>query len=169
MGCVSAIKRLMNTQPAATWTTKHTYKFMSLPCSQAKQKSSQVQTYWLTKLSNGVTYWLRTSSTELLLWEEFNNRMFFIVRQTEACATLFMSLQHIMPSFFSTYFTKNVLLQSSPLPQDVTKQTIAVNTGRVLQSYVNHTYLLFEKEPPLVYSNPASWLQCKRRCTWCFQ
>ena len=91
--------------------------------------------------------------------------MFFIVRQTEACATLFMSLQHIMPSFFSTYFMKNVLLQSSPLPQDVTKQTIAVNTGRVLQSYVNHTYLLFEKEPPLVYSNPASLLQCKRRCT----
>ena len=50
-------------------------------------------------------------------------------------------------------------------PKDVTKQTIAVNTGRVLQSYVNHTYLLFEKEPPLVYSNPASLLQCKRRCT----
>ena len=152
MGCVSAIKRLMNTQPAATWTTKHTYKFMSLPCSQAKQKSSQVQTYWLTKLSNGVTYWLRTSSTELLLWEEFNNRMFFIVRQTEACATLFMSLQHIMPSFFSTYFTKNVLLQSSPLPQGCHKTNYC---GEHWQSFTE----LCKPHLPALWERTASCVQ----------
>ena len=41
------------------------------------------------KLLNRVTYWLETLSTELLLQEEFNDRMLFVVRQTETCDSQF--------------------------------------------------------------------------------
>ena len=50
-----------------------------------------------------------------------------------------------------TVFTKSILLQSSPLPQDVAKWTKVQFqwTQAEFYSYANRTQLLFEKEQPL--------------------
>ena len=65
------------------------------------------------------------TSTELLLREEFSDRMLFIIRQTEAHTSPFSwaSSGHKCLGFTSRISQKNVLLQSSPRPQDVAKQT----------------------------------------------
>ena len=54
---------------------------------------------------------------------------------------------------------------SSPLPQDVTKQTKVQFRWTLAELSKPHLAALWETEPPLVYStcNPASLLQCK---TW---
>ena len=55
---------------------------------------------------------LGTSSTELLLREESNNRTLFIVRRQKYALRRFRGLAAYNAWLFSAYFTKNVLLRS---------------------------------------------------------
>ena len=52
-----------------------------------------------------------------------NNRILFIVKTNRSMALhSFHRLAAYNAWLFSAYFTKNILLRSSPLPQDVTTQ-----------------------------------------------
>ena len=81
---------------------------------------------WPVETSERGNLLLWNTSTELLLREEFSDRMLFIIRQTEAHASPFSWASSVRKCLgFTSRISqkKNVLLQSSPLPQDVAKQT----------------------------------------------
>ena len=90
---------------------------------------------FVDKLLNRVTYWAGTSSTQLLLWEKFNNRTLFVVRQKGTQASLFLT---VCLAFQHVFYKKcSVMVKSTPPGCCKTKSSL--KTGRLLQSYVNHT------------------------------